>query len=255
MDFETAIENAQTDGQPDVVHAAVTEALKVEYRAKVATSLHAKGSAIVASLPSSLCFVMLTWKSLFPESSLWTLGVIAFPILKVLTSIPSLGLYNQLFSNWKFVFFCFFASTSYWYFLFAAPAFQKNRGRDPSPAFEEFGYWKKRVHYPWLICEIVFLVAFLWPLFELAGDVIRNGQADKAGEDYLARYVAHHWATLIWDIIEVRGCSRPLLCIRACVCACAHCSARGTRFVYTLVLNYKGECLLAQRADASQTQM
>ena len=43
--------------------------------------------------------------------------MVAFPILKLVVSIPSLGLYNQLFSNWWFLLFCFFSSTSYWYCL------------------------------------------------------------------------------------------------------------------------------------------
>ena len=203
MDFDHAIDNARTDGLPDVVHTAVVEALKVEYRAKVATSLHAKGSAIVGSLPPSLCFVMLTWKSLFPESSLWTLGVVAFPVLDLLMSIPSLGLYNQLFSNWKFLCFCFFSSTSYWYFLFAAPAFHKHRGPDPTLAFKQFGWWKKHIHYPWLLAEVGFIVAFLWPLFQLIGDVLANGQVEQAATDWLTRYIAHHWGMVVWDIIEV----------------------------------------------------
>ena len=41
--------------------------------------------------------------------------MIAFPMLKLLMAVPSLGLYNQLFSSWFFLFFAFFASTSFWY--------------------------------------------------------------------------------------------------------------------------------------------
>ena len=50
MDFDGAIDGATTEGHPDVMHQAIREGLKVEYRAKVATAIHAKGSAVVATL-------------------------------------------------------------------------------------------------------------------------------------------------------------------------------------------------------------
>ena len=146
---------------------------------------------------------MLTMKSLFPQTSLWSFGMVAFPALKILSAVPSLGLYNQLFANWRFLMFCFFATVSYCYYCFAAPAFQAHRGADPAPALEQFDWWKKRVHYPWLLCELSFLLAFLWPLLSIAVQVLRNGQLDAAVEDFATRYLAHHWATLLWDLFEL----------------------------------------------------
>ena len=205
MGFDEAIDSASMGDSSDVKHKALIEALKLEYRTKVATSIHAKSTALLTALPGALCKATLTLKTLFPQSSLWSIGMIAFPMLKLLMAVPSLGLYNQLFSSWFFLFFAFFASTSFWYYMLAAPIFQRHRDDDPTQALATFKKWKTRVHYPWLLLELGFLVAFLWPLLTMLWQVIESGQVRvTAGEEeYATRYLAHHWGMLIWDAIEI----------------------------------------------------
>jgi len=129
---------------------------------------------------AALCTATLTWKSFFPELSLWTFAAAAFPLLKLLLSIPALGYYNQLFSNWRFLLFAAFLSTSYWYCWLAVPILQKLRASDPSEAITTFK---------------TFLVAFLWPLLEATVRVWQTGQKqgiDGKAENFAARCLAHH---------------------------------------------------------------
>ena len=196
MDFDGAIDATQTDGMPDIVHASVTEALKVEYRAKVATAIHVKGSAVVQAIAPCACMSMMSWKSLFPESSVWILGTFAFPVLAVFTTIGTMSIYNQLFSNWKFVVFCFFASTSNWYYILLTPVYGAHRESDPATVMAKTKKIKMIVHYPWLLVELVFGIAFLWPLFMFIGNEEKYNRSDGIDgdmDDFAARYLAHHW--------------------------------------------------------------